>query len=114
MIIDLNEFRFFLRPGPTDLRKAINGLTLIAQNEMKSSPFSKSMFLFCNKTRKLLKILYWDKTGFCLWQKRLEKEMFPWPRTAVDVREIDHDQLAMLLSGIDFFHAHQELKYSRV
>jgi len=114
MLIDLKEFRFFIRPGTTDLRKAINGLTIYVQNEMKYDPFSKSLFLFCNRQRKLLKIVYWDKTGFCLWQKRLEKYRFPWPETNKEAQELSYDELKMLLSGIDFFKAHKKLSFSRV
>ena len=114
MIIDFTGFRFFIRPGVTDLRKAVNGLTLLVQNEMENDPFSKSLFLFCNRQRKLLKIVYWDKNGFCLWQKRLEKQKFPWPRTDTEAREISFEQLSMLLAGIDFFKAHKELSFSRV
>ena len=128
MLIDPGEFRFFIRPGITDLRKAINGLTILVQNEMKNDPFSKSLFLFCNRTRKNMKIVYWDKNGFCLWlvganaparpcipgQKKLEKQKFPWPETQEEAHEITYEQLKMLLSGIDFFKAHKELLYSRV
>ena len=76
MILDFSQFRFFLRPGKTDLRKGINGLSLLIQNTMKHDPFSKSLFLFCNKRRKLLKIVYWDRNGFCLWQKKLDRDTF--------------------------------------
>ena len=114
MLIDLKEFRFFIRPGVTDLRKAINGLTVLVQNEMKNDPFSKSLFLFCNRQRKILKIVYWDKNGFCLWQKRLEKYKFPWPATNEEAVEVSYDELSMLLSGIDFFKSHKELSFSRV
>ena len=114
MLIDLKEFRFFIRPGVTDLRKAINGLTVLVQNEMENDPFSKSLFLFCNRQRKILKIVYWDKNGFCLWQKRLEKYKFPWPATNEEAVEVSYDELSMLLSGIDFFKSHKELSFSRV
>lgn len=114
MLIDLQKFRFFIRPGITDLRKAINGLTLLVQNEMKNDPFSKCLFLFCNSTRKNIKIIYWDKNGFCLWQKKLEKQKFPWPSTEQEAKEISYEELKLLLSGIDFFKAHKELSYSRV
>ena len=114
MIIELKEYRFFIRPGVTDLRKAINGLSVLVQNEMKNDPFSKSLFLFCNRPRKILKIVYWDKNGFCLWQKRLEKQKFPWPETSEEAKEVSFDELSMLLSGIDFFKAHKELSFSRV
>lgn len=114
MILDITQYQFYLKPGVTDLRKAINGLSLLVQNEMNQSPFSKSLFLFCNRTRKNLKIVYWDKNGFCLWQKKLEKHKFPWPDTKEEALKITYRQLEMLLSGIDFFKAHQELSFSRV
>ena len=76
--------------------------------------FSSSIFLFSNKQRKLLKVLYWDKNGFCLWQKRLEKDKFPWPQDENQAFKISFEQLKLLLSGIDFFKAHKELKYSKI
>lgn len=114
MIFDYSDYRYFIRPGKTDLRKGVNGLSLMVQNIMQNDPFSKSLFLFCNSERKLMKIIYWDRTGFCLWQKRLEKDKFPWPETEEAAREIRLEELRMLLSGIDFFKAHKELSYSRV
>lgn len=114
MIFDYTDYRYFIRPGKTDLRKGVNGLSLLIQNVMNNDPFSKSLFLFCNNQRKLLKIVYWDRNGFCLWQKRLEKNKFPWPETEEEAREIRFDELKMLLDGIDFFKAHKQLNYSRV
>ena len=114
MIFDYTDYRYFIRPGKTDLRKGENGLSLQIQNVMQNDPFSKSLFLFCNGQRKLLKIVYWDRNGFCLWQKRLEKNKYPWPETEDDAREIKFEELKMLLAGIDFFKAHEELKVSRV
>jgi len=114
MIIDLNKTRIFVRPGITDLRKAVNGLSAIVQEEMKHDPFSGNVYLFCNSERRLLKAVYWDKSGFWLSQKRLEKDTFPWPQDAEAVRELTVEQLQMLLAGIDFFKAHKELYYKIV
>ena len=114
MIIDLTQVKIFLRPGRTDMRKAINGLTVIVQEGMKHDPLSGSVFLFCNRERKLLKAVYWDKTGFWLSQKRLEKDKFPWPQDEEEARELTVEELKMLLSGVDFFKAHKELFYKRV
>ena len=114
MIIDLTQVKIFLRPGKTDMRKAINGLTAIVQEVMKYDPFSGSVFVFCNKERKLLKAVYWDKTGFWLSQKRLEKNRFPWPQDEAEAKELTVEELKMLLTGIDFFKAHKELFYKRV
>jgi len=114
MIFDLSKARIFLQPGSTDLRKAVNGLSVIVQENMKQDPFSGSVFLFCNRERKLLKAVYWDKTGFWLSQKRLEKDKFPWPQDEMEARELAAEELQMLLSGIDFFKAHKELFYQTV
>ena len=114
MIIDLTKARIFLRPGTTDMRKAVNGLTLVVQEEMKHDPFSGSIYLFCNSERKLLKAVYWDKTGFWLSQKRLEKNKFPWPVDEDEARELTTEELQMLLAGIDFFKAHKEVFYKKV
>lgn len=114
MILDFTRYRFFLRPGTTDLRKGINGLSLLIQNSMENDPFSGSLFLFCNRRHKLLKIIYWDRNGFCLWQKKLQKNRFPWPESEEAAREIRFEELKMLLDGIDFFKMHKELQFSRV
>jgi transposase len=111
MFPELSQLRVFVRPGATDLRKQINGLATMVQSEMKGDPFSGHMYLFSNQDRRLVKALYWDRNGFCLWQKRLEKDRFPWPRTQEAAREIGADQLRMLLDGIDFWNAHQRLEY---
>jgi len=97
-------------PGATDMRKQINGLAAIAENEMTADVFSQSLFLFCNRGKTHLKILYWDRNGFCLWVKRLEKHRFPWPHKESDYTTINYEELKMVLKGIDFFNAHESLK----
>ena len=63
----------------------------------------------------MLKAVYWDRTGFCLWMKRLERGRFPWPRAADQARrQIDAQEPRMLLLGIDFWNAHRELKYTEI
>jgi len=114
MNIDLNAVRIFLRPGKTDLRKAVNGLAGIIEQQMAGEPLSGNLYLFCNKERKLLKALWWDKTGFWLNQKRLEKDRYPWPDTSEAARELSKEEVQMLLAGIDFFKAHKTLHYKKV
>ena len=114
MIIDLSTVKIFLRPGTTDMRQAANGLTAIVQEAMQQDPFSGNVYVFCGRSRKVLKAVYWDKTGFWLSQKRLEEARFPWPRDAAEARELTAEQLRMLLSGIDFFKMHKELFYKKV
>ena len=114
MIFDLSTVRIFLRPGHTDLRKAVNGLSVLVQEEIQQDPFSGNVFLFCNRERKLLKAVYWDKTGFWLSQKRLEKNRFPWPCDETAARELTAEELKMVLAGINFFKAHKELFYQEI
>lgn len=113
MTVDLSQTKVYLRPGTTDLRKAVNGLNGIIEYEMQGQPLSGSVYLFCNRERKLLKALYWDKSGFWLCQKRLEKEKWPWPENEQAAMELSGEEVKMLLSGIDFFRAHKELHYER-
>lgn len=113
MKIDFEATRIFIKPGTTDMRKAANGLSSMAQTAMEMDPFSGSIFLFCSRNRKLLKAFYWDRNGFCLWQKRLERDRFPWPDTEEKARELRVDEVAMLLDGIDFFHAHRAVSYGK-
>ena len=114
MIIDLSRTKIFLRPGNTDLRKAANGLSVIVQEVMEQDPLNGSVYIFCNRDRKLLKAVYWDKTGFWLSQKRLEKNRYPWPQDEVEARELTVEELQMLLAGIDFFKAHREVFYKKI
>ena len=114
MTIDLNKARIFIRPGTTDLRKAVNGLAVIIQQEMKGEVFSGDVYVFCNQDRKLIKAVWWDRNGFWLMQKRLEQDKYPWPRTKEEVQELSKEELLMLLAGIDFFKAHKPLFYKKV
>ena len=107
----------YLHRQPVDFRKSINGLSLIVEQEMKLSPFCEALYLFCNRRRDKIKILYWDKSGFCLWYKRLETEKFKWPRKlADDVINLTSEQLHWLLSGYDItlMKPHQILRYQRL
>jgi len=107
------NIRIFIKPGITDMRKQINGLADIVMSYMNEAPLSGSFFVFCNRRRDRLKILYWDRNGFCLWLKRLEQDKFPWPKDTSSKLELSHEQLKMLLEGIDFFHIHKVINFSK-
>lgn len=102
----------YLAVGSTDMRKAINGLSILVEQAMDLNPFSGDLFVFCNRQRTIIKILYWDHNGFCLWHKRLEKHKFKWPNSRQDVMTIAAKQLSWLLAGLDFTSAHQRLQFS--
>jgi transposase len=119
MTIDLSRVRIYIRPGVTDMRKGAGGLTALVQEEMKRDPFSGSVYIFCNRERKLLKAVWRDRTGFRLSRKRrtcgsLEKDKYPWPESGEEARELSAGELQMMLRGIDFFRAHKPLYYERV
>ena len=92
----------YLHRDPVDFRKQIDGLAAIVELTMKQSLSSGALFVFCSKQRNKLKLLYWDKTGFCLWYKRLEKDKFKWPKKHGSTTiKIDEEQLSWLLRGVD-------------
>ena len=94
--------RVYLAMGPTDMRKGFDGLSMLAQDTLKQDPFCGHLFVFRGKRGDLVKILYWDGQGFCLFAKRLEKGRFVWPITKEGVVTLTPAQLSMLLEGIDW------------
>ena len=114
MKFNFEETKIYVRSGATDLRKGTCGLLAVIENEMQLNALSDSVFLFCSKSHKLLKLIFWDKTGFWLAQKKLEKATWPWPANAEQAKLISPEQVEMLLSGIDFWRAHEEIKFSPV
>jgi transposase len=116
-MMSFSDVPVYLHRGSVDFRKAINGLSIIVDNAMGHNIFEPGLFVFCNKKRDKLKILYWDQTGFCLWHKRLEKDKFMWPRKDVnDVIQWNNEQLSWLLRGFDLskIKEHKPLKYSAI
>ena len=102
----------YLALGVTDMRKSINGLSVLVQEHLGEQLFDGSLFVFCNRARNRIKILYWDENGFCLWLKRLEHARFQWPVTEGEVRQIKREALEWLLAGLDVRQAHETLKFS--
>ena len=103
----------YLYRSPVDFRKSINGLALVVEQELGLDPFNASLYLFSNRARDKIKILHWDKTGFALWYKRLEKARFKWPTRCAEVFNIDEQQLHWLLDGYDI-EGHQAIYFSFV
>ena len=111
MILE-KEKRVFVRMGFTDMRKQINGLSAIIQELKSDCPFDGSYYVFCGKTRKVIKIVYWDKNGFCLWLKRLEQDSFPWPKAGDELEEMTRQHIRLLLRGIDVWKEHKRIEYA--
>jgi transposase len=113
-MLELKNSRVYLAIGSTDMRKAINGLSIMVEQYLAKDPFSGDLFVFCNRRRNMVKILYWDKNGFCLWHKRLEEHRFKWPESFEEVVMIGPQELEWLLDGLDYTSAHQRLHYRAV
>lgn len=101
----LNNFdRVFLHRLPVDMRKGINGLCEVVASANMGSLTGCNLFLFCGRRRDVVKILYFDSSGFALWQKRLEEEKFYWPKKlSEDVVELSVEELQWLLNGFEFW-----------
>lgn len=101
----------YLHVGHVDFRKSINGLLTIIEYELEINAFTGALFLFTNRKQDKLKCLYWDKTGFVLYYKRLEKHRFKWPKlNDVGTLRLSEQQLNWLLGGYDVI-GHQPLQY---
>jgi len=84
------------------MRKGFNGLSILAQNALEQDPFSGHLFVFRGRRGDLIKIIWWDGQGACLFSKRLERGRFVWPSPLNGKVVITSAQLAMLLEGIDW------------
>lgn len=111
MKFDFTNARIFLRPGTTNMRTGRESLLHVISDLMKKDPFSGAVFMFCNSQRKLLKLIWWDRNGFWIAQKTLEKGRWPWPDTYEEAKEISLEEITMLLKGIDFFCAYEPVDY---
>jgi transposase len=89
--------------GHTDMRKGIDGLAMLVQAVLRQDPFSGHLFVFRGRKANLIKIVYWDGTGLCLFTKRLEQGVFLWPPDDPgETVTLSSEQLSMLIDGIDW------------
>lgn len=102
---DVKSFEgIFIHRDPVDMRKGINGLSEVVQLAEMGELTGSYLFVFAGRRRDLIKILYFDKTGFAMWQKRLEKARFPWPKKQNgEVIRVSPEQMAWLLDGYNIW-----------
>lgn len=93
----------YLAAGYTDMRKGIDGLALIVQNQIQLDPFTSCLFLFCGRNRSKIKGLLWEGDGFLLLNKVLVDGKFQWPRNTQEVIELSDQQLRWLLEGLSVY-----------
>ena len=107
--------RGYLAAGATERRTGVNGLLILVEDVLEADPFSSHLFVFCNRLRDKIKILYWHNNGFWLFYRRLEKQRFWWPTDGEYASiEITARELSWLLEGLDVTQvkAHKTAKYA--
>lgn len=114
MLSILAGTRIFLATAPTDMRKGFDGLQGLVTSVLKGDPLSGHLFLFINRRRDKLKVLYWDGDGLAIWYRRLEQGTFqvPKPSEGKHSIEIRSDELTMLLRGIDLASVRRRKRFS--
>ena len=101
MLTDFNGAdRVYIACGYTDLRLGIDGLAALVQQQFDLDPFSNTLFLFCGRQRDRIKALYWEGNGFLLLYKRLESDVFQWPRHESEARSLTPQQYRWLMEGL--------------
>jgi transposase len=92
----------WIAAGLTDLRRGFTGLSAIVQLKLEQDPFGGHVFVFRGRRGDLIKVLWWDGDGLCLFAKRLERGRFIWPQAESGTVSLTRAQLSMLLEGIDW------------
>ena len=115
MIALTPQIRVFLYRRPTDMRKSFHGLVALTECELKQDPLSGSLFVFLNRRRDRVKILYWGQSGFCIWYQQLEKGTYQLPSPTTlneqDTLEVTRAQLSLILEGIDLTSVRQRPRF---
>lgn len=105
--------RIFVCTEPTDMRKGFDGLAGLVTTSICEDVFAGHLFVFWNRRQTHVKVLWWDRSGFALWYKRLERGVFRFPTSGKGPAEIEAADLALLLEGIDLAGVRRQPRYSR-
>lgn len=109
------QVQVFLCRHATDMRKSFNGLVALTESVLKQDPLSGSLFVFVNRRRDRIKILYWGETGFCIWYQQLQRGTYQLPSSESfeegDTLEVTRSQMSLILDGIDLSSARQRMRF---
>ncbi len=105
--------RIFVSTQPTDMRRSFDGLAMITGEGMGQGPLSGHLFVFFNRRGDRVKIMFWDRSGFCIWYKRLEQGVFRLPQSIVNMPnpEVEIADLSLILEGIDLSSARRRKRF---
>jgi transposase len=112
----------YLCRAPVDFRKQIDGLSVMVEQGLGLNPFASALYVFINRQRTKIKVLYWHRNGLCLWQKRLESDRFAWvPKydqsdSQADTQAVSMQEFEWLLEGFDLWKnkPHKTLEFASV
>ena len=112
MFFPETQLNIWLYTGVADMRKSYDGLAALVKNQMQDNPLIGDLFVFTNRRRNAMKILYFDRTGYCIWMKRLEAGVFQLPEHQSIKTALDYSQLTMILEGIDLYSVKRRKRYT--
>ena len=115
MLPILSRFNFYLCAQPTDMRKSFDGLCGLVSSAMVRNPLSGDVYVFFNRRRDRLKLLVWERSGFWIFYKRLERGTFQFPAHFTNQAAIDvpYEDLMMIIEGIDLASVKRRMRYHR-
>lgn len=112
MFFPESQVRIWLCTVPTDMRKSYNGLSALVKNRLQGNPLSGELFVFVNRRQNQMKVLYFDRSGYCIWSKKLEQGQFVVRGAPGGKRQLNWTQLKLLLEGIEIKKSRQYKRYS--
>ncbi len=106
--------RIFVSTQPTDMRRSFDGLAMMTRENMGQDPLSGHLFVFFNRRGDRVKIMFWDRSGYCIWYKRLEQGVFRLPQSIANMPnpEVEVTDLSLILEGIDLSSARRRKRFS--
>ncbi len=111
MFVPSQQARIWLCTRPTDMRKSYNGLSALVKNQLQHDPLSGHYFVFVNRRQTLMKVLYFEPSGYCLWSKRLEQGRFHVRASPTGQRRLTWADLQLLIDGIEVQKSRQFKRY---
>jgi len=111
MFFPESQVRIWLYARPTDMRRSFNGLAAMARNVMGEDPLGGHAFVFINRRQTQIKILYFDRSGYCIWAKRLEQGRFNYNRLAGEKQALNWTELKLIIEGIELKNTLQRKRY---
>ena len=111
MFFPEGQVRVWLYTQPTDMRKSYDGLSALVKNTLHEDPASGHVFVFINRKRTQMKVLYFDRSGYCVWSKRLEQGRFQCRSGGADKIALDWMQLKLILEGIELKHTRRYKRF---